>query len=583
MCGIFGMVGSSSNAALQVFYGLKDIEYRGYDSWGIAYPDENGIATFKQVGFLPATPSFLTNLTTPTAIGHTRWATHGGVTNQNAHPHHDCDRQLALVHNGIVENYLELKKELKKHTFLSETDSEVIIHSIEDEYKKTGDLFSASAKIFNKLKGLNAFVVTDGKQIIACKKGSPLVVGKTSNSYLLASDPNALLPHTKELIFLEDDQIALVTPSRCNIYHAKNQKEINVKFTKVDWDYASASLQDFKHFMLKEISEQPKVLLNLLQNSSGIEKIAQKIKKAYGTYLVGCGTAAYSCLAGLYLFSTIAKRHVNFSLGSEFNYTEDFIKEKSLLIAVSQSGETIDVIEPVQKAKTRGADIIAITNVLGSTLYRLADQPFLLQSGVEKAVASTKALTSMFGTMILLAYASVNKSDEGQKILKKSAKEIQRIIVHKNKIKKLASKIYKTRNIYILGRGPSYPVAMESALKIKEISYIHAEGFAAGELKHGVIALIEKGTPVIAYVPNDETKNATISNAIEVKARGAYVIGVGSQKHPAFDYFFEVKDVGASSIIPHVVFAQLLAYYLSTKLGFNPDKPRNLAKSVVVR
>lgn len=586
MCGIYAVITKSGSASQLVFNGLKDIEYRGYDSWGIALPGNNAFEILKDVGFLPEKlpqNSKFKILNSNLSLGHTRWATHGGVTKENAHPHSDCQGEVVLVHNGIVENYLALKNSLKRHKYKSETDSEVIVHAIEEELKKIEDFTKSVANVFNKLDGLSAIVVSDGKKITAAKKGSPLVAGKLKDGFALASDPNALLPHTNQLIFLEDGEMVELTDKSFKLFEAKGLKEKPVKFQKVEWDYASASLQNYPHFMLKEITEQPQVILNVLKSQNQIKKISEMIKSSYGTYFVGCGTAAYSCLEAIYLFSAVAKRHVNFSIGSEFNYSKEFLKKKSLLIAISQSGETIDVIEPVQTAKKQGADIVAITNVLGSSLYRLAGEHFLLNAGVEKGVASTKAMIAMLSAVTLLAFATAKKADEGKKVLEASSKEIKKIVEKKLVIKKLADKIYKSKDIYVLGRGLNYPVALEAALKIKEISYIHAEGFAAGELKHGVIALIEKGTPVIVFVPNDETKEGMLANAMEVKARGAFVIGVGVENNPVFDYFFEVKDTGISSVIPHIVFAQLLAYYLSTKLGYNPDKPRNLAKSVVVR
>ncbi len=578
MCGIFGYVGKKNNAPQIVFSGLIDIEYRGYDSWGVAYwkVDDGRWKLEKKIGFLPSSFQFpASNI----SIGHTRWATHGGVTVENAHPHSSCDNKLVLIHNGIVENYLELKKSLKNHNLKSETDSEVIIHLIEQE---KGSLREAVAKVFNKLEGLSAIVVSDGKEIIACKIGSPLVVGQTSDGFLVASDPNALLPLTNKLIFLEDGQMVVLN-SKLKLYEVEDLNEIEAEFSLIEWEYSKADMEKFPHFMLKEIYEQPKVLYNQIQSLDSVEKIVEEIKSAHGTYFIGCGSASYTCLLGEYAFSKIAKKHVNFSIGSEFNYTEDFLTNKSLLIAVSQSGETIDVVEPVAHAKQRGAKIVALTNTLGSTLYRTVDLKHLLNAGPEKAVASTKAVIAMVANMLLYAYGVAGKLDLGVKVVEDSAKEIEEIIKRQEEIKILTKKIYRSKHIFVLGRGLSYPVALEATLKIKETSYIHAEGFASGELKHGCIALIDKGTPVIVFVPNDETKSAILANAEEVKARGAFVIGVGVEKGEVFDYFFKVKDVGASSVLPHIVFAQFLGYFLATKLGLNPDKPRNLAKSVTVK
>ena len=599
MCGIFGLIGNSDDAPSKTFKGLADIEYRGYDSWGIASwklaakgeprqrRETGNWKIDKKIGFLP---SSIKPLTSSIAIGHTRWATHGGVTEANAHPHVDCSGKLVIVHNGIVENYLELKKTLKNHKFKSETDTEVIIHLIEEEYGKSKNLTKAVSAVFKKLNGLNAIVVSDGKEIVVCKIGSPLVVGVANGEFLVASDPNAILPHTKKLLFLEDGQLVVLYQG-VKLYHLQGDlgrhpgrlKKIKPKFTEVTWDYSQAKLDQYPHYLLKEIHEQPAVLRAISQNVEETEKISRLIKKAYGTFLIACGSASYSCLLGVYLFSKFAKKHVNFSIGSEFNYIQDYLTPKSLLIAVSQSGESIDTLEPVMAAKKKGVKIIGLVNVLGSTLYRLADYPILLNAGVEKAVCSTKALTAMFAYMVLLSYCLVGKRNEAEKIILESAREIESIIERKEEIKKLAKKISKKEHMFFLGRGVSYPVALEATLKIKENTYIHAEGFAGGELKHGVISLIEKDIPVIVFVPDDETKDAMLANAMEVSARGAFVIGIGPENNPVFDYYFKVKDVGASSVIPHPVFAQLLSYYLALELGRNPDKPRNLAKSVVVR
>ena len=579
MCGIFAAFLETNNAPELVFKGLSDIEYRGYDSWGVASFDKT-FKIKKEIGFLPKkAPLSGAHL----SLGHTRWATHGGVAKLNAHPHSDCSGKLVIVHNGIVENFQALKATLKGHVFKSETDTEIIVHLIEDELKKTKSLEVAAVTVFKKLAGLNAIVVSDGSTLVACKKGSPLVLGRVKHGLVIASDPNAILPTTRELIFLEDDQMIVFKDQKFVALDILKNKILDLEFTKVDWEYAVSDMKKYPHFMLKEIYEQPKVLTAAIDNIPELKKIAEKIKVSFGTYLIGCGTAGFACLLGTYLFSKIAKKHVNFSIGSEFNYTEDFLTDKSLLIAISQSGETIDIVEPATSAKKRKANVVAITNTLGSTLYRLSDQKVLLQAGVEKAVASTKAFIAMAAHIVLLSFILANKAKEGEKVIQASSKEVAKILKQTNKIKALASKIYKAEHIYCLGRGTSYPIALEAALKIKETSYIHAEGFAAGELKHGAIALIDKKTPVIVFVPNDETKDATLSNAIEVKSRGAYVIGVGAEENSTFDFFFKVADVGASSVLPNVVFAQLLAYFLSIKKGINPDKPRNLAKSVVVR
>lgn len=579
MCGIFGIVGNLQDAPQKVFLGLSDIEYRGYDSWGLAYPSKEKFAIQKEVGFLPKRLNLpLANL----AIGHTRWATHGGVTKENAHPHLDCSKKLAIIHNGIIENFAHLKKSLKNHKFISNTDTEVAVHLLEEAYLESSDLKIALGKVFRQLEGLNALVATDGEYIAACKVGSPLVVGKLRTGGVIASDPNAILPLTNELFFLEDNQLVVID-KQVEIFSVKNLKQLDLKPTKVSWSYSQESLKNYQHFMLKEIHEQPMVLKNIVQNPTPDQKAAELIKKAFGTYFIGCGTASYACLAGVYLFSKIAKKHVNFSVGSEFSYLQDFLTPKSLIIAVSQSGESIDTLEPVNFARDKKSKIVSLVNVLGSSLYRVSDYPVLLGAGVEKGVASTKALIAMLAHIILLSYGAAGDLKAGVEVVEKSSEVVKTVLERKTTIQKLAAKIYKAEDIYILGRGLSYPVALEASLKIKEISYIHSEGFAGGELKHGVIALIEKGTPVLVFAPNDETRNGILANAMEVKSRGAFVIGVGEENDSSFDFFFPIKDCGASSIIPHIVFSQLLAYYLALKLKRNPDRPRNLAKSVVVR
>lgn len=584
MCGISAYIGKKDNAPEIVFEGLKKLEYRGYDSWGIAVKGKGKIKLQKAIGEIGNSKLKIKN--SSVAIGHTRWATHGGVTVANAHPHLDCSGNIALVHNGIVENYQELKKDLleRGHKFKSETDTELIPHLIEENLKKN-NFVEAVRLSFNQLSGMNAVVVLNGQEgkIVACKNGSPLVVGIGQQENYLASDVTAFIEFTNQVYFLEDYDLIVVSKDNIELFVAESGRVKPFKITELTWQFEKTTLGQYEHYMLKEIFEQPEIVYNLSLDNQEIKKIAQLIEKAYGTFLIACGSASYSCLAGVYLFSKFAKKHVNFAIGSEFNYIEDYLTPKSLLIAVSQSGETMDVMEPVTQAKKRQANIVSVTNTLGSSLYRVGGYRFLLQAGVEKAVCSTKALTAMFAVMILLSFAVAGKLKQAQEILQKSSQEIKKILGKKEEIKDLAHMIYKNKHIFVLGRGLSYPVALEATLKIKESSYIHAEGFAGGELKHGVIALIEKGTPVIVFAPNDETYDAIISNAMEVKARGAFVIGVGYQNNQAFDYFFEIKDVGASSILPHNVFAQLLGYYMSTKQGINPDRPRNLAKSVTVK
>lgn len=589
MCGIFAYVGQNIDSQELVLSGLRTLEYRGYDSWGIASrTSDNKIAVKKHTGKIPQNKIEFKNRST-VAVGHTRWATHGGVTEANAHPHLDCKHELALIHNGIIENYLNLKTELLKkgHHFISETDSEIAVHLIE-EYLKKYNYEKSVIRAFKQFTGLNAIIVLNSisGQIIAAKNGSPLIIGKGKAENYLASDAHAILPYTKELYFMEDNEVVLIDRNNIKVINLADEKLKKVDFIKVNWSSHQEDLGKFKNFMLKEIYDQPKVLEYILNHQdSNVKHFADLISESFGTYFVGCGTAAYACLAGTYIFSKIAGLHVNYSAASEFGYLVDFLTSKSLVIGLSQSGETIDLVDALKKASQKQATIASIVNVLGSTLYRMSSEKILLNAGLEKAVVSTKAFTSKITHLILIAYTLSDNLEQGKKLLQKAILAVNKILEpsYQTKIKNLVKLLSKNEHIYIIGRGASYPIALETALKIKETSYIHAEGFAAGELKHGVIALIEKNTTCIAFVPNDETYSDTLSGVMEMRARGGYMIGIGSKNHEIFANFLKVDDCGIASIIPSVIIGQLLGYYLAEARGLDPDKPRNLAKSVTVK
>ncbi len=587
MCGIFGYAGNKQSAAKIILEGLKGLEYRGYDSWGIAIKTNEHIQTEKHIGKISDVKTKLQKSTI--GIGHTRWATHGGVTFENAHPHLDCKKEIAVLHNGIIENFQELKDELLKrgHKFISQTDTEVVSHLIED-YLKTDNFVDAFKKAFNRLEGLNAIVALYSKssQIIAAKNGSPLILGLGKDELFIASDASEIVKHTRQIIFLEDNQMA-VLDTKISLYKLPGGDKITPVVNKIDWQFEKAEKGNFKHFTLKEIYEQPRVIENVALNMRNeIDNLAKCILNARGAFMLGCGSASYAALTSVYLFSSIAKRHVNFSIGSEFKYLEDYLTNKSLLIPISQSGETIDVVEPVEKAKKRGVKIAAITNVLGSTLYRQADFKLLLNAGTEKAVVATKSFIAMVSVLLLTAYTLANKQGDGAKLLKYASKNVAQLLRDSNisKIKKLAKKLANQEHIYVLGRGLSYAIALEASLKIKETACTHAEGFAGGELKHGVISLIDKGTACIVIAPNDNTYDEILSNAQEVKARGGYIIGIGPRNNRVFDEFIETKDIKEATLIPQIVVAQLLAYELAIIKNIpDPDKPRNLAKSVTVK
>ncbi len=587
MCGIFGYLGNRTDTAEMVLFGLKLLEYRGYDSWGIAVKKDNKLVLEKHVGKIGDASTILPK--SSLGIGHTRWATHGGVTVENAHPHLDCTHQLALVHNGIIENFQELKDGLikKGHIFLSQTDTEVAVHLIEEEMK-TKEFAVSVEDAFKQLKGFNAFVIADAtsKEIIAVKNGSPLVVGKASDGLYVASDVSGIIKHTRNVFFLEDNQMVILGQG-VTLFSLENGQEIQPPFMQIDWTFEASEKGKYKHFLDKEIHEQPKVLENIaLTYDSEIKNFAKLIKEARGTFFLGCGTASYAALAGTYLISKIAKKHINFTVGSEFEYLEDYITPQTLVVPISQSGETIDVVDPVGKAKKRGAKIAAVVNVLGSTLYRMADFSLLLGAGPEKAVIGTKSFIAMYAVLLLAAYELAGMLKEGKHLLQESAKDITKILAPNSiqKIKDVASFLKTKEHLYVIGRGLSYPAALEVTLKLKETAYIHAEGFAGGELKHGVIALIEKGTPCIVIAPNDETYDEIISNAQEIKARGGYIIGIGPKENGVFDSFIQTGDTKEATLMSQVVVSQVLAYHLALKKGLtDPDKPRNLAKSVVVK
>jgi glucosamine--fructose-6-phosphate aminotransferase (isomerizing) len=584
MCGIFATT-NDPDASQTILQGLKNLEYRGYDSWGISVVHSGTMKTQKDVGKISLTTTNLPKAAV--GIGHTRWATHGGVTQENAHPHLDCTNKLAVIHNGIVDNWQDLKKKTKSHTYRSQTDSEIIAHLLEDELSKTHDLSAACLHTFKKIQGFNAFIAchTDYPYLVAVKSGSPIIIGYNPGNHLISSDISSLLAYTNKIIHLEDGQIATVSPTEI-VIHDDAGKIVKPKIVTIDWKPQAASKGDYPYFMLKEIAEQPGVIQSFVKNKTDeVKAFAHAIEHAKDVYAVACGSASYAALAGQYLFSKIAKIQLNVVVASESSYFMPFLSSKSLCIGFSQSGETIDTIQSIKSAIKTHAQTYSLVNAPGSTLHRITDHSLLLDAGPEKAVASTKAFTSKLAVLLSAAYAIAKKSSVSATLLKKAALSSKKVLApaYLKHIKTLAQKMKDVPSIFVLGRGASYPIALETALKIKELSYIHAEGFASGELKHGVIALVEKGTPVIVLAPNDETYDDILSAAAEVKARNGYIIGFSYKPNPVFDYYFPIDDAGDASLIPHAICGQLLAYYLALSRGLDPDMPRNLAKSVTVK
>jgi len=587
MCGIIGYIGEREVAQI-IFSGLKKLEYRGYDSCGIATLYEGKIYIKKDKGKIDEVHSKLdlTDLPGSVGVGHTRWATHGSVTKENAHPHTDCSGNIVLVHNGIIENFQELKRGLKNHNFSSETDTEIIAHLIEEEMNGK-DFVEATKSALKKIEGHYAILAlnrSDGK-MVAARRGSPLVIGVGDGEYFPASDIPAFLDYTKNVIYLHDDDFVILEKSGPRFFNLKNGHSIVREISTVDWDAEQARKGEFEHFMLKEIIEQTETIQKAInQREEIIKEVVKDINDSRGIFFVGCGTAYHACLTGSYIFSKIARKHVNVVSGSEFPHFEHFLTNKTLVIAVSQSGETADVLDAVKSARKKGSKVLSLVNVMGSSLTRNSDKVLLTQSGPEICVLSTKAYTAQLALFLLLAYATAGKLEEGKNELKNLYNLVYDLtaLSTREHLKKLAEKLKEKEHMFTIGRGLMYPTALEAALKLKEVSYIHTEGFAGGDLKHGPIALIEKGTPCIVFVSKDTEKDV-ISNAAEIKSRGGYIIGIGPEKNEIFDYFIKVPDSSFASPITHVIPAQILAYQLAVLRGCDPDKPRNLAKSVTVK
>lgn len=592
MCGIFAYIGTRDDAPNIVFEGIKLLEYRGYDSWGISYiPDiETKKLMFeKHIGKI-GTSILFTNTKSKIALGHTRWATHGGVTDENAHPHLDCNERIAVIHNGIVENYQDLKKKLfkKKHIFRSETDTEIISHLIEEELKNK-TVKTAVFDTFKLLIGSNAICVLDLKTetIIACRNGSPLVTGfdETKKQYFLASDVPAFLKYTNKVHFLEDGEGAEISKTGIKIYDFNSKKEKKTNIQTLDWKLEDAEKGGYPHFLIKEIDEQPKTILKTsLINKIELVKLSKLIIKSQKVILIGCGTASYCALAGKYIFANSNIQSENYG-AYEFIPFAKFCNKNTLVIGISQSGETADTLIALKEAKKYGSKIAAIVNARGSTMERMVDIIIPIGAGPEIAVVSTKALTSQLATLYLLANTVRGQYLKANKKIKYLSKKLFKWLNHElsDNIINLAKKIERNEHIYVIGKHLNYPAALEFGLKIKETSYIHAESFTAGELKHGVITLIQKGTPCFVLVSNDQSKNEVLSSAAELKARGGYIIGIAPFKSEEFDETILTPDLEDLTIFGNIIVGQLLGYYLGIGRGTDPDKPRNLAKSVTVK
>jgi glutamine---fructose-6-phosphate transaminase (isomerizing) len=588
MCGIIGYIGRYEAAPI-LLEGLKNLEYRGYDSVGMATLAES-LRTFRAVGNIEQATKNLDLKEMPgnVGMGHTRWATHGSVTEANAHPHHDCRNKIVIVHNGIIENYKELKDWLsvRGHNFSSSTDSEVIAHLIEHHLLETKSFEKAFMEALARLAGSYAVlaIFEDEQKILAARKDSPLVVGLSEDGTYLASDVSALLGWTKRVVFLQNYDVVAAGKDSIRFYNLLQEGEVERKASTIEWDVEQAKKGEFEHFMLKEIAEQAETISRAIQQDKEVvQDILEKVRKAKGVFFVGCGSSYHACLAGSYLFSRVAGIHVNLVLASEFENYRHFLTEDTLVFAISQSGETADVLDAVRAARKQGSQVIVITNVVGSSLTREGDVMLLMNSGPEICVLSTKTYTSQVVLMAFLAFCLSGRGEECVRSIKGLYMDIYNLTSRsmRDELKGLAELLAGREHMFMIGRGLQYATAMEAALKVKEVSYIHTEAFAGGELKHGPLALIDMGTPVFVFVGRDN-RDKILTNAQEVKARGGMVIGISEQNEESFDCWIKVPDCGEFNPIIQAIPMQILAYELAVRRGLDPDKPRNLAKCVTV-
>jgi glutamine---fructose-6-phosphate transaminase (isomerizing) len=588
VCSIIGYKGMSHAAPILVD-SLRKMEYRGYDSVGIATITDDKILVRKGVGKVVEVNKSLDlgKMQGQIGIGHTRWATHGGVTDNNAHPHSACTNEIAVVHNGIIENYNELKQELilRGHVFKSQTDSEVIAHLLEVHYSNEQDIKKAMIKTCEILKGTYAFVAIfkDGT-ISGARLDEPLIVGISDNQYLISSDILGFLKYTDKAIFLDNKDIVVIQDENLDLFNFEGSP-VKRPITQVAWELAAAEKGAYAHYTLKEIHEQSSTIGDALTNNAQIlQRFCDILANAQNVYITGSGTSYHSALILKLMLGKYAKIRSETIMSSEFEYALGQVDDNSVVIAISQSGETADVLHSVKSAKQSGAKILSIVNIPTSSLARISDCSLTLNCGPEIGVAATKSFTGQLSVI----YTIIGKlcGDSIGIPLNKTelVLAIRQILSTESDISRIVDVVQDINDIYLLGRSIHYPIALEGALKIKEIAYIHAEGIAAGELKHGPLALIDKNTVMIVINPRDATFNDTLSNAHEIKARGATVIGISDTGNEVYDHFIEIPRV-SDILYPmlEVIPLQIIAYYLALKKNVDPDYPRNLAKSVTVR
>lgn len=610
MCGIVGYLGKQQAAPI-LLEGLKRLEYRGYDSCGLAVlRKKNKIQAFKSVGRISELEKKIGNkkLIGFIGCGHTRWATHGAPTEKNAHPHSDCQGKIWLVHNGIIENYQELKNKLEKlgHKFKSQTDTEVLAHLIEEEQKKEKKLEEAVISALKKARGTFGLVVISGNEpnkMVAARQSSPLLIGVGSGEYLVASDASAIVTHTKKVVYLDDGEIGVINGDGLRILNLDN-REVAKKIQEIDWNIEKVQKEGYAHFMLKEIFEQPSALENSLRGRvieeeglaklGGIEGVENKLKKIDRLIIVACGTAYLAGQVGEYMLEEYAGIPTEVEYASEFRYRKPILNKKTALLCISQSGETADTLAALQEAKRKGAMTLGIVNVVGSSIARQTDAGIYNHIGPEIGVASTKVFTSQLCVLALLTLFLARQRQMSYVMGQRIAREIKQmpeltkqVLAESSKIRKLAKKYCAFEDFFFLGRKYNFPIAIEGALKLKEVSYIHAEGYGAGEMKHGPIALVGKDFVTFALAPQDSVYHKMISNIQEIKARQGPLIALTTKgnneiKKMTRDIIYIPKTIEMLTPILSVIPLQLFAYYAALFRRCDIDKPKNLAKSVTV-
>jgi len=619
MCGIIGYIGDRDAIPILID-GLKRLEYRGYDSAGIATINNGRIEIRRTSGKISTLEEILQKkpIQGNTGLGHTRWATHGKPSEENAHPHTDCTGKIVLVHNGIIENYLELKEKLKKkgHRFRSETDTEIIVHLIEEYYYRDTDtktsLENAVKKALREVEGSYALgIISAGEpdKLIAARNGSPLIIGINGGEYFIASDVPAILAHTSRVIYLNDKELAVITRDGVKVLNPEGKEagkdEISKRINKVSWNADMAEKEGFPHFMLKEIYEQPRAIEDTMRGRISPDEAnvyleemnvsVDKLRNLKRIIITGCGTSWHAGLIGEYIIEDLVRIPVEVENAAEFRYRNPVIEKDTIVIAISQSGETADTLGAIREVHAKGRKVISICNVVGSSIARESDAVIYTHAGPEIGVASTKAFTTQLTILYLLAIylgrirKTISPAQARQLIadLRKIPETVRFMLKEGNKIQKLAARFYEKPNFLYLGRGEGYPVALEGALKLKEVSYIHAEGYPAAEMKHGPIALIDKNMPVVVLALKGRRYEKIISNIEEIKARGGIVIALSTEgdreikKKVDEVLYVPPANIWLSPIVA-VIPLQLLAYYIAVKKGYNPDQPRHLAKSVTV-